>query len=81
MIRAATGGKTTKIKVLPGFCLIEHGGNIGGAGDVATTVAVLPAKICSGGPDDDTQTNSSAVFKTVVRRTHSYGLSTVCTPS
>ena len=30
MIRAATGGMTTKIKVLPGFCLIEHGGDIGG---------------------------------------------------
>jgi hypothetical protein len=40
IVRRATGDKTTKTKVLPGFCKIEHGsGN-----EVAATVPVLSAK-------------------------------------
>ena len=42
--RAATGGKTAKREVLPGFCKIKHSSSSGGTVADATTVAVLPVK-------------------------------------
>ena len=40
MYRAATGGKTSKSKVLPGFCKIDRGGGNG----ATLMMSVLPAK-------------------------------------
>ena len=44
LIRTATGGKTTKTWLLPGFCKKEHGVSSGSALVMGLHLVILPAK-------------------------------------